>query len=382
MLDADAVDPMTPQVPEDEPNTTPSAEVPVEDGGKRAAMREGLVVGRAPGLFIVAVDAASYLCTLRGRLRKKPHVPRQPLTSNQRVPIGASRRGARVPTPPQPEATQPEPAVRVSVGDRVLVTLLDESNGVIEDVLPRRNYLSRAKGEINTELIMMANLDQAVLVFATRDPLPNLRLLDRYLALCEHAQVAAVICFNKLDLGVPPEVEEAASLYASLGYPILFTSAEDGSGVALLRERLEGRVSLLTGPSGVGKSSLTNALLPEANQRIGEISQATGKGRHTTTGVRLLALPGGGWLADSAGIRELALWNVPSAELPATFRELRPFLDQCEYEDCEHGENEEGCALRQALAEGRISSSRFASFEKLLEEARAEEAPPWARVGR
>ncbi|HLJ80454.1 MAG TPA: ribosome small subunit-dependent GTPase A, partial [Ktedonobacterales bacterium] len=202
-------------------------------------------------------------------------------------------------------------------------------------------------------------------------------MLDRYLALCEHAGVDITICLNKVDLGVPPEVETATDLYAGLGYRVLLTSATNGTGVEALRERLSRRTSLLTGPSGVGKSSLLNELLPEAKQRIGEISEATGKGRHTTTGVRLLALPGGGWLADSAGIRELALWNVPSEELAAAFVELRPLVGQCEYEDCEHTEGEEGCALWAALAEGRITPDRFASFQRLLAEAREAEAPKW-----
>jgi ribosome biogenesis GTPase len=137
-------------------------------------------------------------------------------------------------------------------------------------------------------------------------------------------------------------------------------------------------MSLLTGPSGVGKSSLMNDLVPGASQRIAEISEATGKGRHTTTGVRLLPLPGGGWLADSAGIRELALWNVPADTLARTFAELRPLAEECEFEDCSHSEGDVGCALREALASGQITPQRFASFERLLAEARAAEQPRWS----
>lgn len=269
--------------------------------------------------------------------------------------------------------------VRVSPGDRVLVTPLGGGEGVIEEVLPRRTALARARAERRGERIMLANPDHAVLVFAVREPEPHFGLLDRYLALCEHTGVDVTIGFNKLDLGVPEVVAEAKRLYEGLGYAVLLTSARGGDGLDTLRERLAGRTSLLTGPSGVGKSSIVNVLLPEAGQRIGEISEATGKGRHTTTGVRLLPLAGGGWLADSAGIRELALWNVPSEDLARTFRELRPYIGQCEYEDCEHGANEEGCALRCALAEGAITPERFASFERLLAEARETEAPEWAR---
>ncbi|HUY79669.1 MAG TPA: ribosome small subunit-dependent GTPase A, partial [Ktedonobacterales bacterium] len=131
------------------------------------------------------------------------------------------------------------------------------------------------------------------------------------------------------------------------------------------------------GPSGVGKSSLMNRLIPGAGQRTATISEATGKGRHTTTGARLLPLPGGGWLADTAGIRELALWATPADELARSFVELRPIADDCEYEDCAHGPNEEGCAIQAALAEGRIAPSRYASFTRLLAEARADERPAW-----
>src|SRR5262249_24081460 len=156
------------------------------------------------------------------------------------------------------------------------------------DVLPRRTALSRMRGEVGAEQIMCANPDQAALVFSVRQPEPHFRLLDRYLALCEHAEVSAVTCFNHGDFGTPGGVEDAIQLYQSLGYPVLRTSATTLEGLQGLRDRLSARISLLTGPSGVGKSSLMNMLLPEAQQRTGRVSDVTGKGRHTTTGVRLL----------------------------------------------------------------------------------------------
>jgi ribosome biogenesis GTPase / thiamine phosphate phosphatase len=341
---------------------------------------EGIVVAIAHGFFEVAVPSESstlrsYLCTLRGRLRRaRPLSPPRPVpATTARFSRGATQRGRE-----QPQAEERDtPAVRIAPGDRVVMRPLGGAEGVIEQVAPRRTVLSRARSESGEQHIMLANLDSAILVFAVREPEPHFGMLDRYLALCEHAGVEVTICLNKLDLEIPAEVETAAALYRGLGYRVLLTSAATGAGVETLRERLAGRTSLLTGPSGVGKSSLLNELLPEAGQRTREVSEATGKGRHTTTGVRLLPLPGGGWLADSAGIRELALWNVPSEELPGAFVELRPLVGQCEYEDCEHTEGEEGCAMWAALAEGRITPERFASFERLLAEAHEAEAPKW-----
>jgi ribosome biogenesis GTPase len=276
-------------------------------------------------------------------------------------------------------ASEAQRPTRIAPGDHVLITPLRPGEGVIEDVLPRRTVLARYRRERGVEQVMLANPDLAVLVFATREPEPHFGLLDRYLALCEHAGVQPIICINKDDLGVPGEVGASAQQYAALGYPVIYTSATTGDGIPALREALAGKISLLTGESGVGKSSLTNLLVPEAQQRVGALSVATGLGRHTTTGVRLLPVPGGGWLADSAGIRELSLWNVPSDELAQCFVELRPHVGECLYEDCTHSPDEEGCALRAALGRGEIALSRWASFERLLHDARAEEKPEWAR---
>lgn len=339
-----------------------------------AAPLEGLVVAIAHGFCEVYLDGHTYLCVLRGRLLK-----RRP-TIHARIAPTQTGRGARQTRPersrqpvrPEPEPQDDEPVV-VAPGDRVRFLPLLGGQGVVEAILPRRTVLSRARSELGTQHVMLANLDRAVLVFAVREPSPHFGMLDRYLALCEHAGIEVTVCLNKIDLDTSPEVEEAAALYARLGYLVIRTSAATQAGIAALRERLAGCVSLLTGPSGVGKSSLMNVLLPDAGQRIGEVSEATGKGRHTTTGVRLLPLSEGGWLADSAGIRELALWNVPAEDLPRTFIELRPYLDACEYEDCDHSEGEIGCAIRGALASGAITPQRFVSFEHLLEEARSTE---------
>ena len=388
--------------------TQPAAEVA---GGNDDERPEGRVIAIAHGYFeVVDAHGTTYLCTLRGRLRKQRFAAR-PLAAQGRGvgrdeargeagrhgthgmygTHGAQAAGAQRGQMNRREraaadklAEQQEAAARLAAapvviapGDRVRFTRLNTTEGVIEDTLPRATALTRARSESGDEHVMLANLDHAALVFAVREPEPHPGMLDRYLALCEQARVEVTICFNKTDLGIPEEVARAEALYNGLGYTTLETSAATGAGLEALRARLQGRVSLLTGPSGVGKSSLTNALLPTATQRTGDVSEATGKGRHTTTGVRLLPLPEGGWLADSAGIRELALWNVPASELPMAFRELRPYTGQCLYDDCTHSAQEDGCALQRALAEGHITPQRFVSFERLLAEARTQEAPEW-----
>src|SRR5487761_2350469 len=358
-----------PQATDDEPALSPALPSTVE----------GLVVALAPDYFEVAVGSEIYLCTARGRLRKPRQGAALSLAAKRGViPSARDRKqhaSRQLIATEQAGASAPERPTSIATGDKVVISLLGQGRGVIEDIAPRRNVLSRARAEMDTEHVMMANVDLAALVFAVREPAPRFGLLDRYLALCERAGIPALILFNKVDLGAAPEVEQAMELYSAIGHPVTLTSAATGQGIAELREWLAGRSALLTGPSGVGKSSLMNAILPDAGQRIGGISEATGKGRHTTTGARLLPLPEGGWLADTAGIRELALWNAPAEAVPYCFVELRPVADDCEYEGCTHAEGEEGCALRAALADGRIAPQRWENFERLLDEAREKERP-------
>jgi ribosome biogenesis GTPase len=328
----------------------------------------GIVTAISRGYVEVATPGESLLCTVRGKLRRGRPSPAPTLRPQDAR--GRSRGRGGTGQIDAAASHEPSAPVRVAPGDDVVVLPLGGGDGVVEEILPRRSVLERSAGEAGGAQIMLANPDHAVLVFAVCDPPPHFGMVDRYLALCEHAGIEATICLNKVDLGIPDDVGAAASLYRGLGYRVVETSAVNGEHLAALAHALRGRISLMTGPSGVGKSSLINRLLPDARQRIGAISDATGKGRHTTTGVRLLSLGDGGWLADSAGIRELALWNVPPEDLARCFVELRAVADDCVYEDCEHGEHEEGCALRLALAEGHITPARFANFERLLREAR------------
>ncbi len=318
---------------------------------------EGLVIARAPGYFIVrSDDGLVRLCKLRGRLLHARIAAANTHKSPSRRPAVSAATSTHV------------SPVTVAVGDRVHLTPDGSGGGAIEGVLPRRNKLSRTASESREEQILLANLDLVLLVFAVQDPSPHFGLLDRYLVLAEDAGIPVALCMNKLDLGVPEEVGEMMALYESLGYTIHRTSLVWNMGLTLLQEQLAKNTALLTGPSGVGKSSLLNAIEPEAAQRIGEISATTHKGRHTTTGVRLFPLHGGGWLADSAGIRELALWGVERERLAPAFVEFRPYLGQCAYDDCLHEDDAQGCAIIMALDEGKIHPRRYASYLRLLNE--------------
>lgn len=330
---------------------------------------EGLVIARAHGYFVVrTTDGVTRLCTLRGKLRRaRAQALRPHIAPRARIPT------PRAPTPaPSPSSADDAPVV-VAVGDRVRLTPDGSSGGAVEAVLARRNKLARAAVEANEEQILLANLDLVILVFAVTDPAPHFGLLDRYLVLAEDAAIPALICFNKIDLGIEQDIAAAIDLYAHIGYPVLLTSTVLGVGLEDLQRHLAGRVTLLTGPSGVGKSSLLNVIEPSAGQRIGEISEATGKGKHTTTGVQLFPLAVGGWLADSAGIRELAPWGLPRDRLAEAFIEFRPHLGHCEYDDCLHEENASGCAIHAAVDAGQIALSRYDSYLRLLEEADAEQ---------
>ncbi len=330
----------------------------------------GVVLNGAHGIYDVHTDIGILRCTLRGKLKKAFAQAQSAKSVSKARPrydkLLALPKTQRI---EQRDTNANQLPVRLSVGDYVRLRQLDASTGMIEEILPRQSALSR-KDVASTagktiEQTMLANLDQVVLVFATAQPEPHFGMLDRYLAICESAEIRPIICLNKVDLPHDPRIEEAADLYSRLGYTVIWTSPKIGEGIDTLRSLLRDHTSLFSGPSGVGKSSLVNAIEPGMAIKTGLVSDATGKGRHTTTGSQLYALSGGGWLADSAGIRALATWNIAPEDLAWCFVEFRPYLGECLYSDCLHID-EEGCAIRQAVADKVINKRRYTSYVRIM----------------
>jgi len=261
-----------------------------------------------------------------------------------------------------------------AVGDWVE---LDESQDVpvITSVLPRKSALARrAAGNVPRRHVLVANVDQVIVVFAAADPEPHIAMLDRFLVVAEDDDLEAHVVVNKLDLTGKDEVRPLFEPYEKAGYRVHYSSVRTGDGLDEIRGTLEGKETVLVGPSGVGKSSLLNALYPGLDLKVGQVSEAYGKGRHTTVGGFLVKLPNGASVADTAGLRELGLWMIPPSDLPHCFPEFRPHLGQCRFSDCAHL-TEPGCAVTIALEAGDIDPARYASYTKL----RAEAVALWPR---
>jgi ribosome biogenesis GTPase len=259
---------------------------------------------------------------------------------------------------------------RVAVGDRVEVETVDDGEGRITELLPRSSRLARKSVAGQREQVIAANVDQMAAVFALERPEPDLRMLDRLLTLAGLHELSAFVVVNKMDLAgaadgrVPP----AFRLYARAGYDVLPTSVPTGAGIDDLDRRLADRTTVLAGPSGAGKSSLLNALVPDLDRRVGDVSERAGRGRHTTVNATLVPLPGGGHVADTPGLQVLELWEMPPEAVARAFREFRPHLGTCRFNDCRH-DHEPGCAVKAAVEAGEIAGSRYESYLALVREA-------------
>ena len=257
-------------------------------------------------------------------------------------------------------------SLKLTVGDAV--TLEPGSTAdtwVIGTIHPRKSQLARRMpGGGHGERIVAANVDQVMIVFAAAKPEPHVRMLDRFLVIAEGNALDARVVINKIDLVDEGETRERFADYAKAGYPLHFTSMKKNIGLEELHDALAGRVSVLSGPSGVGKSSLLNGMYPGLNLRVGEISESVNKGRHTTVGGYMHPLPDGGYVVDTPGLREVGMWGMPSEHLDSCFPELRPFIDRCRFGDCTHL-TEPDCAVRAAVEAGEASAERYDSYAKL-----------------
>ncbi|OGO35711.1 MAG: ribosome small subunit-dependent GTPase A [Chloroflexi bacterium RBG_16_57_11] len=291
----------------------------------------GFVIRAQSGFFTAETEHGELVCQLRGRLKK-------------------GRRMGDV----------------VAVGDWVQVTPLGGKNGVIEQVEPRQHMFARLAPDPQGEYlqILIANPSQVMLVFACAEPAPRLGMLDRFLVIAEKQGIPALIVVNKIDLTGLEGAREVFGHYPALGYEVVYTSVPQNCGLAVLRDRLAHKITLLTGPSGVGKSSLLNAIQPGLGLQVRQISQATSKGRHTTVVRQLFPLEGGGYVADTPGLKALALWDIEPEELDGYFPELRSRVAGCAFSDCTHV-HEPACAVRQAVEADQIHPARYQSYLRM-----------------
>jgi ribosome biogenesis GTPase len=247
----------------------------------------------------------------------------------------------------------------VATGDRVWLRPAHGDEGLIERVEPRHGLLKRASR--GREHVLVANVDQVVIVVSLVEPELKPHLIDRYLASAEQGGIAAVVCLNKADLVDPAVYQPLIGLYSQLGIPALLTSAHSGYGIDELRRGLKDRATVFSGQSGVGKSSLLNAIQPGLGLRVREVSDVNQKGKHTTTTADLIRLDLGGWVVDTPGIRQFELWDILPEEVEGFFPEFRPLVPLCGYPDCTHT-HEDRCAIKDAVLRRLVSQSRYTSY--------------------
>lgn len=298
---------------------------------------QGTILRAQSGFFWVQLDETgeTLRCTLRGRLKKQ----------RQHTDLA-------------------------TLGDYVNVLATMPGEGVIEEVLPRQTKLARKspRGGGWFEQVIVANIDLVLVTFAVAHPEPHVRMVDRFLVVAEENGLEVAIIANKSDRAAAEAGRSIFGIYESIGYPVVYTSAMTGQGIDEVRALIKGKISAFSGPSGVGKSSLLNAVQPGLRLRTGEVSEVVKKGQHTTVTAELIPLHEGGFVADTPGIRELGLYQIPPEEIEWCFREFKPFLGECAFANCTH-DQEPDCAIRAAVRAGSISQDRFDSFRKLYEES-------------
>lgn len=294
--------------------------------------RRGLVLEREGGTFRIAIDGGEVVAVLRGKAKRSRYD-------------------------------------RVVVGDRVTLDAGDEHGTLgITGVEPRRNLLERRTPSGRSNRPVAANLDRVYVVTSAADPQPIPQLIDRLCAIAEANEIPVALVINKSELGA---ADRLAARYRTAGYDVFLVSARTGEGLEPFFAELRGRESLLTGASGVGKSTILNRLQPGLALRTGAVSEKNRRGKNTTVAAVLVPLPGGGWLVDTPGFSDVGLWGIAPRELASCFPEMRNLIDRCKFADCTH-RDEPACAIREASRTGGIDPERYASYLILLEELRSE----------
>ncbi len=250
----------------------------------------------------------------------------------------------------------------VAAGDIVWFRPEGEEQGIIERVEPRRGVVSRTSR--GRQHVLVTNVDQLMIITSAAEPRLKPNLIDRLLVTAEKSGIRPIICVNKIDLVDPAELMPLVGVYAQLGYDVVFTSATTGLGVDRLREQLAGAQSVVTGQSGVGKTSLLNAVEPGLHLRVQAVSEETQKGKHTTTTAELIPLSMGGYVVDTPGIRQFQLWDVIPEEVAGFYRDLRPYVSRCRFPNCTHT-HEDHCAVKDAVADGWIDTRRYESYVQI-----------------
>ncbi|MBI9051852.1 MAG: ribosome small subunit-dependent GTPase A [Anaerolineaceae bacterium] len=320
----------------DDPQSSLEVSLPLDE--QQGQEEAGLVVGVSSGFCRVVLDDEEILCSLRGSLKA--------------VETGYTN--------------------IVAVGDRVRIHLDGQGRGVVETIQPRRSLLVRPDVQSpHLKQVVVANADQMLIVAAWRDPYIWLELIDRYLIAAQRSSLEPILCINKTDLSQDAvEIDLAVRPYFKLGIPVVLTSAHSGAGIERLAHLVYGKLSVVVGLSGVGKSTLLSAIQPGLNLRTAEVSQAEflrGSGRHTTTQASLYPLHAGGAIIDTPGVREFGLAGLTRRELAAYFPEFQELADQCPFNDCSHT-HEPDCAVLQAVADNRIAASRYHSYTCIRKE--------------
>jgi ribosome biogenesis GTPase len=252
----------------------------------------------------------------------------------------------------------------VSAGDLVWFRIANEQEGIIERIEPRHGIISRASR--GRQHIIVANVDQLIIVGSAAEPYLKPNLIDRFVVTAEKGRIRPLICINKADLVDMANLQPLVGVYSQMGYEVLLASARTGFGVDRLRRRLAGRQSVISGQSGVGKSSLLNAIEPGLHLRVSAVSAETQKGKHTTTTARVFPLAAGGYVVDTPGLRQFQLWDVIAEEVAGFYRDIRPFVSRCRFPDCTHT-HEDGCAVKDAVADGWIDARRYESYCQVRE---------------